>query len=64
MVSLLTLGLVLQYNVTSTANTTGAKVIGAIVVLVCGVAIGWAVHRSKAESPELEAMTAPASEEG
>ncbi len=64
MVSLLTLGVILKYNVTSAVSTTGAKVVGLIVVLVCAVAIGWAVRRSKMESPELEAMTATAGDEG
>jgi len=54
MVSLLTLGLVLQYTLGSSgAGTTGARAVGAIVVLVCAAAIGWAVWMSKQEAGDL-----------
>ncbi len=57
MVSLLTLGLVLQYNLASPQATGGsattARLIGAVVVIVCAAAIGWAVWMSKQEAGEL-----------
>ncbi len=57
MVSLLTLGLVLQYNLAAPAAAGGAvsaRIIGAVVALVCLGAIGWAVWTSKHEAGELD----------
>ncbi len=51
MVSLLSLGLVLQYNVI--APTAGHIVAGAIVVVISFGAIGWAIWQSKRESLDL-----------
>ena len=57
MVSLLTLGLTLQYNVIAprvAAEYVGtARIIGVIVILVAIAAIGWAVMQSKKESDDL-----------
>ena len=53
MVSLLTLGLVLKYNV---INGNSSRVIGLLVALVCVATIGWAVWQSKRESKELQEM--------
>jgi len=50
MVSLLALGLVLHYNITSVHVDSGAKVVGVLVSLVCAVAIGWSIWQSKRES--------------
>jgi K(+)-stimulated pyrophosphate-energized sodium pump len=58
MVSLLTLGLVLHYNLVSPqlagGSATTARLIGVAVVIVCAVAIGWAVWMSKQETGELD----------
>jgi K(+)-stimulated pyrophosphate-energized sodium pump len=56
MVSLLTLGLVLQYNLAAPQATGGfnPRVIGAVVALVCLAAISWAVWSSKQEAGELD----------
>ncbi|MCX6152185.1 MAG: sodium-translocating pyrophosphatase [Ignavibacteriales bacterium] len=55
MVSLLTLGLVLNFNIISPKS--GSIVIGILIVIVCAGAIGWAVWQSKRESdyPEEQA---------
>lgn len=47
MVSLLTLGLVLSYNITSPKS--GSLVVGIIVAVICAASIGWAVWQSKRE---------------
>ncbi len=52
MVSLLALGLVLNYNLI--APKSDGRVIGVIVVLVCAVAIGWAVWQSKRDTGDFE----------
>lgn len=57
MVSLITLGLVVKYNVVA-PTAVGGRVVGVVVSLLCVVAIGWAIWQSKretAESRELEA---------
>jgi K(+)-stimulated pyrophosphate-energized sodium pump len=48
MVSLLTLGLVLNFNLSSPKS--GSLVIGVIVSIICAVSIGWAVWQSKRET--------------
>jgi len=53
MVSLITLGVVIKYNVVS---GTESRIIGVLVALVCLFAIGWAVWQSKRESKELQEM--------
>jgi K(+)-stimulated pyrophosphate-energized sodium pump len=54
MVSLLTLGLVLRYNLMSPSATEGSpRVIGAIAALVCAAAIAWAVWTSKREPEDV-----------
>lgn len=57
MVSLLTLGLVLRYNIVSPAVSeellATARVIGIIVIAIAVAAIGWAIWQSKRESGEL-----------
>jgi K(+)-stimulated pyrophosphate-energized sodium pump len=53
MVSLLTLGLVLKFNVTSPSGGDGARIVGAGVVLVFAAAIGWAVWKSKQEAGDI-----------
>jgi K(+)-stimulated pyrophosphate-energized sodium pump len=52
MVSLLTLGLVLNYNLI--APKIGSITVGVIVVVACAIAIGWAVWQSKRESGDFE----------
>jgi len=54
MVSLLTLGLVLQHNLLSPAG--GSRVTGVVVVLVALGAIGWAVWQSKREDEGTEGL--------
>jgi len=57
MVSLLTLGLTLQYNIIAprvAEDFVGtARIIGVIVILIAAAAIGWAVYQSKKESDDL-----------
>jgi K(+)-stimulated pyrophosphate-energized sodium pump len=57
MVSLLVLGLILQYNLMAPravgGDLTSARVIGGIVVVVCASAIGWAVWVSKKETGDI-----------
>jgi len=52
MVSLLTLGLVLNYNLI--APKLGTLTVGIFVVVICAVAIGWAVLQSKRETKMFE----------
>ena len=54
MVSLLTLGLVIKYNVLSPTTQTTERLIGFSVALACILAIVWAIWQSKRESPELQ----------
>ena len=60
MVSLLALGLVLRYNIIAPRqlleHMAHARIIGVIVVLVSGAAIGWAVWQSKREAGDYEEM--------
>jgi K(+)-stimulated pyrophosphate-energized sodium pump len=57
MVSLLTLGLILQYNVIAprvSADLIGtARLIGVIIIIVAAAIIGWAIWQSKRESGQL-----------
>jgi len=51
MVSLLTLGIILNYNLFEpTLTDASAKVVGIIMTLICVGAIGWAVWQSKRET--------------
>ena len=52
MVSLLTLALVLDYNVI--APRSGEWIVGAVAALICAAAIGWAVWKSKQETAGLD----------
>jgi K(+)-stimulated pyrophosphate-energized sodium pump len=56
MVSLLTLGMVLKYNVIDPKSGPGGRVIGIAVVLVCIAAIAWSVWQSKRDSKEMREM--------
>ena len=49
MVSLLTLGLVLNYNLMAPRVAGGSRLVGMVVAIVCAAAIGWAVWKSKQE---------------
>jgi len=51
MVSLLVLGLVLQFNIR--APQSGSVVVGIVVALIAALAIGWAVWQSKRDSGDL-----------
>ncbi len=53
MVSLLTLGLVLNFGLV--APKSGSLVVGVIAAVICLAAIGWAVWQSKRESGDFEA---------
>ncbi len=50
MVSLLTLGLILQYNIMAPRAGIGMRWVGILVALACASAIGWAIWKSKQES--------------
>jgi K(+)-stimulated pyrophosphate-energized sodium pump len=53
MVSLLTLGLVLKFNITK-ANISGTDLLtGIVVAIVAAAAIGWAIYQSKKETDDL-----------
>ena len=56
MVSLLTLGLVLKFNVIEPSSGTGGRVIGILVVLICIAAIAWSIWQSKRETKEMKEM--------
>jgi len=63
MVSLLTLGLILAYNVTAPRlvpgeSATGAHLIGLLVVVVCAATIAWAVWQSKREGGDINVLNA------
>ena len=49
MVSLLALGLVLEYNLMAPRAAGGTRLVGVAAALVCAAAIGWAVWKSKQE---------------
>jgi K(+)-stimulated pyrophosphate-energized sodium pump len=58
MVSLLALGLVLNYNVIAPAHVApelqwAMKTIGGMAALLCSIAIAWAIWQSKREGVEL-----------
>jgi hypothetical protein len=50
MVSLLTLGLVLDYNIRAPRAGGSMWIVGLVAALVCAAAIGWAVWKSKQEA--------------
>jgi K(+)-stimulated pyrophosphate-energized sodium pump len=52
MVSLLTLGLVLNFGVVEPKS--GSMIIGIIAAIICAIAIGWAVWQSKRDSGDYE----------
>jgi K(+)-stimulated pyrophosphate-energized sodium pump len=55
MVSLLTLGLVLKFNITK-PNISGTDLLtGIVVAVIAAAAIGWAIYQSKKESDDLVA---------
>ena len=59
MVSLLALGLILNYNVAMPRlapgeSSPGGRIIGLLVVVVCAAAIGWAVWQSRREGKDLD----------
>ena len=54
MVSLLTLGLVMEFNVITPTGGAAARAVGIVVAFVSLSAIIWAVWQSKRESPELQ----------
>jgi len=56
MVSLLTLGLVLKYGLTLKEVSLTVRIVGLIVVVVCTVAIAWAVWLSKKEAGDYAKM--------
>ncbi|HPS77227.1 MAG TPA: sodium-translocating pyrophosphatase, partial [Thermoanaerobaculaceae bacterium] len=57
MVSLLTLGLTLHYNLISpTTKTPTNTAIGVVVAVICLLGLGWAVWQSKRESGDFETM--------
>lgn len=56
MVSLLTLGMVLKYNVIEPNSGPGGRVIGVAIVVLCLAAIGWSVWQSKRDSKEMKEM--------
>jgi len=56
MVSLLTLGLVMKYNIIEPATGQTGRVIGVLVVLACIGAIAWSVWQSKRETKEMKEM--------
>jgi len=56
MVSLLTLGLVLKFNVVAPTGENATRMVGVVVALVCVIAIGWAVWQSKRETKEMKEM--------
>jgi len=49
MVSLLALGLVLDYNLMAPRVAGGTRIVGVVAALVCASAIGWAIWKSKQE---------------
>ena len=56
MVSLLTLGMVLKYNVIEPVAGPAGRVIGIAIVAVCLAAIGWSVWQSKRDTKEMREM--------
>jgi K(+)-stimulated pyrophosphate-energized sodium pump len=54
MVSLLSLGLVLNYNIVGAETTASSRIVGIVVALICGSAVAWAVWTSKKENTELD----------
>ncbi|MCX6953626.1 MAG: sodium/proton-translocating pyrophosphatase, partial [Verrucomicrobia bacterium] len=56
MVSLLTLGLVLKYNVIEPTAGPSGRVIGIAVVIICVAAISWSIWQSKRDTKEMREM--------
>jgi K(+)-stimulated pyrophosphate-energized sodium pump len=56
MVSLLTLGLVIKFNVVAPTGEGAARMIGLVVSLICAIAIIWAVWQSKRVTKEMKEM--------
>ena len=58
MVSLLGLGLVLKYNLSSERLEEEAfsPVVGIVIAVVCVLAVGWSVWQSKREAEPLEGL--------
>ena len=53
MVSLLTLGIIIKYNIIS---GTSSRLVGLVIALFCIAAIIWSLWQSKRESPEMREM--------
>ncbi|PTY08102.1 sodium-translocating pyrophosphatase [Opitutaceae bacterium EW11] len=56
MVSLLTLGLVIKFNLINATGGVSGRVVGVLIALVCAAAIGWAIWQSKRETKEMKEM--------
>ena len=52
MVSLLSLPLVIRYNVLDPDNVSSKRIIGACLAVICLAAIAWSIWQSKRETPE------------
>jgi len=64
MVSLLALGLVLNFNLVTPDVSATNRVIGLLVTLLGGAVVAWAVWQSKRESGDYESLDAAGSEQG
>ncbi len=53
MVSLLSLGLVMKFNIIEPTQGTAGRAVGLVVALMCVAAIWWAIWQSKRETPEM-----------
>jgi K(+)-stimulated pyrophosphate-energized sodium pump len=53
MVSLLTLGLVLKYNVIEPTSENAARAVGAVLAFAGIAIVAWAVWQSKRDTPEM-----------
>lgn len=59
MVSLLTLGLILRYNlIDPSIDESSARFVGLFVAFLCALSIAWAVWQSKRETPAMETENA------
>ncbi|RXK53417.1 sodium-translocating pyrophosphatase [Oleiharenicola lentus] len=56
MVSLITLGLVMKFNVIDPSAGPGGRVVGVLVVVACIAAIAWSIWQSKRETKEMKEM--------
>ena len=61
MVSLLTLGLVLNYNIISPLS--GGRAVGIVVVIIAAIAVAWAVWQSKREGGDIMQLAGEGAEE-